>query len=315
MPNQPPVPAPGIWAPAITFLDPTTDTLALPQQSQYLTYLSRHLTGLVILGTNAETFLLTRQERASLIRAARSAVGPTYPLMAGVSGHSTAQVLEFAHDAEEAGADYLLVLPPAYFGKATTPAVIEKFYDQLVEGTKVPIVLYNFPGVCNGVDLESDFIEKLALKHRGRITGVKLTCASVAKIVRLGAVLPEEEFSVFGGQADFLLGGLVSGSAGCVAAFANVAPKTVMEVWRLWKNGEGEKALALHQKAARAERVCKGGIAGTKFAAGLVSARLAGVEGAHGLLGPRAPYEPLSEGQKEGIRGMLKEVAEIEEGL
>jgi 4-hydroxy-2-oxoglutarate aldolase len=38
--------------------------------------------------------------------------------MAGVGSHSTKQTLEFIEDAAAAGADYVLCLPPAYFGKA-----------------------------------------------------------------------------------------------------------------------------------------------------------------------------------------------------
>lgn len=103
------VPPAGIWAPAVTFYQ--DDELDLASQAKYYKYLSQHLTGLVILGTNAETFLLTREERAALLKTAREAVGPGYPIMAGVSGHSTKQVLEFIKDANEAGADYALVLP------------------------------------------------------------------------------------------------------------------------------------------------------------------------------------------------------------
>lgn len=103
------VPPAGIWAPAVTFFE--NDELDLSSQAKYYSYLSRHLTGLVVLGTNAETLLLTREERAALLRTAREAVGPDYPIMAGVSGHSTKQVLEFINDAHEAKADYALVLP------------------------------------------------------------------------------------------------------------------------------------------------------------------------------------------------------------
>lgn len=118
------VPPPGVWAPAVTMFDPSTDELDLSAQKQWYKYLSTSgLTGLVILGTNAETFLLTREERASLLKVARETVGPDYPLMAGVGGHSTKQVLQFINDAVEAKMDYVLVLPPAYFGKATTTKV------------------------------------------------------------------------------------------------------------------------------------------------------------------------------------------------
>ena len=145
------VPTAGVWAPAVTFFDPKTDDLDLKSQTKYYSYLSKHLTGLVILGTNAETFMLTRDERASLLKCARQAVGPGYEIMAGVGGHSTKQVLEFIGDAAEAGADYVLVLPCAYFGPQTSKQVVMNFYDEIAEKSALPIVVYNFPGVvCFG---------------------------------------------------------------------------------------------------------------------------------------------------------------------
>ena len=106
------VPPAGVYVPAVTFFDPESDTLLPEQQSQYYKYLaSTGLTGLVVLGTNAETFMLTREERATLLKLARQSVPEGYPIIAGVGGHSTAQVLEFIADAHAAGADYVLILP------------------------------------------------------------------------------------------------------------------------------------------------------------------------------------------------------------
>ncbi|KAI7473922.1 aldolase [Hortaea werneckii] len=306
--TKPRVPQPGVWAPAVTFFDPATDELDLASQAKYYQYLSHHLTGLVILGTNAETFLLTREERATLVKTARDAVGPNYPLMAGVGGHSTKQVLEYIADAAQAQADYVLVLPCAYFGKATSAQVVRNFYDEVAAKSPLPIVLYNFPGVCNGVDLDSETIAALAQKHQN-IVGVKLTCASVAKITRLSATLPAETFSVFGGQSDFLLGGLASGSAGCIAAFGNVFPKTIRHIYELYVSGNHAEALKLHRSAALVEGVTsKGAIAFTKFATSITSAKSAGVEGAEEKLRPRRPYEPPSEADKGAIRQKMQEL-------
>lgn len=308
-------PSPGVWVPAVTLFDPDTDTLDLPSQSKYYAYLSRHLTGLVILGTNAETFLLTASERKELLITARKAVGPTYPIIAGVGGHSTKQVLEFIDDAKDAGANYALVLPAAYFGKTTTPSVIARFFDEVAEKSPLPIVIYNFPGVCNGVDLDSATIDGLAKRWPGRIVGVKLTCGSVAKIARLSATLPPEKFSTFGGQSDFLIGGLSSGSAGCVAAFGNIFPKTISHIYRLWSQGKTKEALELHQKAALAENAIKGGIASVKYAAAVYTGKRAGIEGAEEKMRPRQPYEEPSEEAKKKIRDTLDGLNEVEESL
>lgn len=289
-------------------------------QSQYYRYLSNSgLTGLVILGTNAETFLLTRDERATLLRIARQSVPEGYPIIAGVGGHSTAQVLEFISDAHAAGANYVLVLPCAYFGKQTTPQVVHNFYNAIAKASPLPILIYNFPAVCNGLDLDSEIITSLA-KANPNIVGVKLTCGSVGKITRLAATFPPERFATFGGQSDFLIGGLASGSAGCIAGFGNVFPKTVKKIFDLWTAGKHEQALAMHRIAAIAENPTKAGIATTKYAVSQYSAVAAGIEGGNRevlekLLRPRRPYEEPAETLKAKMREVMTPLAEVEATL
>ncbi|GAM89373.1 hypothetical protein ANO11243_074100 [Dothideomycetidae sp. 11243] len=317
-PRAPPA---GVYAPAITLFN-EDDSLDLDSQALYYRYLSRTgLSGLVILGTNAETFLLTRPERAALLACARHSVPKDYPIIAGISGHSNAQVLEFLKDAEEAGADYGLLLPPAYFRAATTPRVIEEFFLDIASKSKIPLILYNFPGVCNGVDLDSTVMAGLAHKSEN-IVGVKLTCGSVGKVTRLAAQFPPERFAVFGGQSDFLIGAMASGAAGCIAAFGNVAPRTISEIYRLWVQGKQQEALALHKKAGLAEAAVKGGIATVKFGASLYSFRQAGI--GTELSGndreqfitskalPRKPYVGVDGAATESISNGLKEILEIE---
>ncbi|KAL3425759.1 4-hydroxy-2-oxoglutarate aldolase, mitochondrial 2 [Phlyctema vagabunda] len=309
----PHIPKAGIWCPAVTLYK--DDQLDLEAQAKYFAYLaSTGLTGLVILGTNAEAFLLTSGERKSLIATARRAVGPSFPLMAGCGAHSTAQTLENIQDAAEAGATYVLVLPPAYFGKATTPKVVRSFFADVATQSPLPIVIYNFPGVCNGVDLDSDLIAELGREH-ANIVGVKLTCGSVGKITRLGASFTPAEFSTFGGQSDFLIGGLSVGSAGCIAAFANVFPKIVVKIYDLYKAGKYQEALELHGKAAIAESCCKLGIAATKYAAALTSGKAAGIDDIVERMVPRRPYEAPSADVKKIVESSLKDLLDVELAL
>ncbi|CAK7198028.1 hypothetical protein SEUCBS139899_000686 [Sporothrix eucalyptigena] len=330
-------PPPGVWVPAVTLFDPTTDRLLPKDQTRYFSYLaSTGITGLVVLGSNAETFLLTREERRATLETARAAVGPDFPIMAGVSGHSTAQVIEFLEDAKAAGANYGLLLPPAYFGaKASPPAMLSRFFDDVAAATPLPLVIYNFPGITAGVDLDSDTIAGLARRHPGVVVGVKLTCGSVAKVTRLAAELSPEKFTVFGGQADFLVGGLASGSGGCITAFGNVFPKTTVRIYEQWTGSSAKAsvaktadirtaeerevdraaALALQYKAALAERPCKSGIATTKYAASFFTAPLAGISDAEAKLQPRRPYLEPSDAEKAKCRDLMAEVAEIEKSL
>jgi 4-hydroxy-2-oxoglutarate aldolase len=308
-----PTPAPGVWAPTVTFYDPTTGQLDLDAQERYNRYLSKSgLSGLVVLGTNGEAFLLTREERAQLIANARKAVGPDFPLMASVSAFSTIQVLEYIDDAHKAGADYALLLPPCYYGKATTPVVISNFFAEVAEKSPLPIVIYNAPAVCNGIDLDFETITSITKQAKGKIVGVKLTCGSVGKISRLSASLTSTAFSIFGGQSDFLVGGLATGSAGCISAFANIFPKTVVEIYKLYTSGKQQEALELQRKTALAESPCKAGIASTKFAVAMFSAVEAGVQDTEEKLKPRAPYTVASDVVKKNIREMMAGILKIE---
>ncbi|KAF9701164.1 hypothetical protein EKO04_000462 [Ascochyta lentis] len=312
----PTVPQSGIWVPAVTFYDAKTGRLDLVAQKKYFTYLkSTGLAGLVVLGTNAEALLLTRDERIAITVAARQAVGPDFPLMVGVSGFSVIQVQEYIDDAKKAGADYGLLLPAAYFGAATTKEVVHAFYSDVASTSPLPLVIYNFPGVSNGIDLDSPTITSLALAHPGKIVGVKLTCGSVAKITRLSASLPASDFATFAGQADFLIGGLAVGAAGCVTGFGNIFPKTVVRIYELYVAGNYEEALALHRKAALAESPVKAGVASVKFAVSRFSAVAAGIEDAEAKLAPRRPYGPVGEVAKKAILDTMEEVARIEAGL
>ncbi|RMZ90333.1 hypothetical protein DV736_g2424, partial [Chaetothyriales sp. CBS 134916] len=282
-------PPPGCYVPAITFFDQETDQIALEAQAKFYRYLSTTgIRGLVILGTNAETFLLKREER--------------------LSGHSTAQVLEFIDDAYKAGADYALLLPCAYFGKQTTPAVVKSFFSEVAHNSPLPIIIYNFPAVCNGLDLDSEIITQIA-NDSENVVGVKLTCGSVAKITRLAATFDKERFAVFGGQADFLIGGLAAGSAGCIAAFGNVFPRTVANIYDLWTSGQRDRAFRLQQKASLAESPTKAGIANTKYAAAILTARKAGIENSVELARPRKPYMEPSEPDKQWIQRAVKSLA------
>ncbi|KAJ5544452.1 hypothetical protein N7535_007149 [Penicillium sp. DV-2018c] len=320
---QPHVPSSGVWCPAVTFFHQDTDSLDLISQSKYFAYLSKTgLAGLVILGTNSEAFLLTREERSQLISTARAAVGPDFPLMAGVGAHSTKQTLELAQDAAAAGANYLLVLPPAYFAKATNMNVVKRFFGDVAAKSPLPVVVYNFPGVCNGVDMDSETITAIARESasshpsgRSNVVGVKLTCGSVGKITRLSASFAPENFATFGGQSDFLVGGLAAGSAGCIAAFANVFPKLATRIYALYQEGLIDEAVTLQRKAALAESAIKSGIASTKHAVACYSAQLAGIQDAAKKLAPRHPYEEVGEEAKRVIREVMAEVSEIEKGL
>jgi dihydrodipicolinate synthase/N-acetylneuraminate lyase len=144
-----------------------------------------------------------------------------------------------------------------------------------------------------------------------------LTCGAVAKITRLSAELPADQFSIYGGQSDFLIGGLASGAAGTIAGFANVFPKTIVKIFDLYQEGRMKEAMALHQKAALAEQGCKAGIATVKYAVAQVTAKAAGIDEslAKEQLKPRRPYQEPSDQEKRVINELIAPLLDIEASL
>ena len=196
---------------------------------------------------------------------------------------------------------------------------MHNFYTAVAKESPLPILIYNFPAVCNGLDLDSETIAALA-QENPNIVGCKLTCGSVGKVTRLSATFPPERFAVYGGQSDFLVGGLAAGSAGCIAAFAQIFPKTVTKIYNLWVAGKHDQALALQRITAHAENPTKAGIATTKFGVSQFSAVAAGIEGGDSerlasVLEPRRPYEPVAAAVKQKILDVMTPVAEIEATL
>jgi 2-keto-3-deoxy-L-rhamnonate aldolase len=93
-----------------------------------------------------------------------------------------------------------MVVAPGYYKSLMTDPIIEQYFTDVADASPIPIVLYNFPGIANGIDLELDLIKRLA--RHGNIVGVKLSCGSVSKAARLQAEFSPREFGVYGGLAD-----------------------------------------------------------------------------------------------------------------
>jgi 4-hydroxy-2-oxoglutarate aldolase len=97
-------------------------------------------------------------------------------------------------------------------------------------------MMYNFPGVSGGIDMDNDFIIDIA-KSAPNICGVKLTCGAVGKLTRITAAVNEPSFLkqyprkvetapflVIDGFIHFLLSSMASGSSGAITGLANFAP-------------------------------------------------------------------------------------------
>lgn len=93
----------------------------------------------------------------------------------------------------------------------------------MASASPIPVVIYNFPGVVAGLDVNSDMLSRLG-KHPN-IVGVKLTCGGIAKVARVRSQFQPEEFCALAGQSDWLVPAMAVGSTGAITGVANLYPK------------------------------------------------------------------------------------------
>ncbi|KAL5314198.1 hypothetical protein ACEPPN_018623 [Leptodophora sp. 'Broadleaf-Isolate-01'] len=308
----------GVYCPVLSLYEPTPEQdLDLDASYKYFSYLIRGgVDGLVLAGTTAEAVLLSPSERQSLTRTARTAAVDlgfhSFPLVAGISGQSTRESIKLAKEAKEAGADFGLLLPPCFWPKAVNKDVILAFYNEVADSSPIPVVIYNFPAVCNNVDLNSDILASLA--QHPNIVAVKLTCGNAGKVTRLAQEFTHEQFGVYGGSSDWLVPCLIGGGGGCVTGIGNIFPKSVSKLYALYREGKISEAVKLQGLVAQAEKACKEGIAPTKFGASYFAGPKAGIAGKE-LFWPRKPYAPSEKVMQDWVVEVMKGLDEVEKSL
>lgn len=63
------------------------------------------------------------------------------PIVAGVGASSTRESIKLAKDASDAGADFVMVIPPGYYAGAllAEPGAIKQFFVDIAEASPLPV--------------------------------------------------------------------------------------------------------------------------------------------------------------------------------
>lgn len=171
-------PPPGLYPPLVNFFnqDESLDIETIVQHA--VRSAKSGVSGLVILGSNGEAVHMEREERILLVSSIRKALTSEgladFPLIVGCGQQSKKSTLQTISDAKEAGGNFALVLPPSYWPTAMTKPNVTKYFKELADESQLPVLVYNFPLVANGVTVDSDQLIELA--GHDNIVGCKLTC-------------------------------------------------------------------------------------------------------------------------------------------
>ncbi|KAK7033049.1 hypothetical protein R3P38DRAFT_2920380 [Favolaschia claudopus] len=283
-------PPSGYYVPAVLFFDENEDFDVPAIQSHVLRLAQGGVTGILVQGSNGEAQHLSHDERKEAIKLTRKTLDENgfqnVLVIAGTGAQSARETKKLCADAKEAGASHVLVLTPSTWPPQMSVDNIIRFHREVADSSPLPYMIYNFPVVTAGLDLDSDLLATLA--QHPNIVGTKLSCGQIGKLQRLASTFPSAEFATFAGRSDFFLTSLLCGGAGLIGALVNVVPKVHAKLLKLHKEGKLEEAMALQAKLGHADWAMQklGGISGVKA---IVSKNFG-----YGSPNVRGPLKPLT---------------------
>jgi dihydrodipicolinate synthase/N-acetylneuraminate lyase len=259
----------GIYVPTVAFFTPDEELDLETTVLHTVQLVKSGVSGIVTHGSNGEAVHLDHEERQLINKATREGLvkagKPNLPLIVGCGTQSTRETIKLCREAAISGGTHAMILPPSYYGGLLSIDLIVQHFRAVADASPIPILIYNFPAPCGGLDLSSDTILELA-QHQN-IVGVKLTCGNTGKLARIVAGTRGTSFRTFGGSADFTLQALAAGGDGVIAGTGNLVPRTCVELLRLWREGKLEDATVLQGIVANGDwAAIKGGFVSVKAA-------------------------------------------------
>lgn len=201
--------------------------------------------GLLAVGTTGESATLSHEEHKEVIKILIDEVDGRVATFAGAGSNSTEEALDLVKFAEEAGADFALVITP-YYNKPQQHGVIEH-YKTINENSDMDIVAYNVPS-RTGLDMASETIVELA--KMDHIVALKEASNDVDKTSKTMDLLRKErlddDITILSGSDELTLPLMAIGAKGVISASANVDPKRMVQMVNNILDGHFDKAMDLH---------------------------------------------------------------------
>ncbi|MFB9276906.1 4-hydroxy-tetrahydrodipicolinate synthase [Cohnella cellulosilytica] len=249
--------------------------------------------GLFCLGTNGEFFALDEQEKLTVAEIIVEEAAGAVPVYAGSGGIGTRETIALTRKLEKVGVDAVSVITP-YFLKFSQRE-LAAHYRELAAASRLPIVLYNIPGLTGNALLPATVGE---LAKIDSIAGIKDSSGSFDNMLQyLDAT--DDDFAVLAGTDSLILSVLLAGGQGAIAATANVFPGAVVGIYERWRSGDIAGAES-EQRKLRGLREAFG--LGTLPSVLKEALEMAGVPAG----APRKPVQPLQGEARQRLRAVME---------
>lgn len=193
----------------------------------------------VVAGTTGESATLSDEEKLELFRRCKSYAGEDCMIIAGTGSNSTEHAIALSREAEETGADALLVVSP-YYNKAN-PEGLFAHYLSIAHSVSIPVIVYNVP-TRTGVDIPVSVYKRLA--NIPNIAGIKEASTDITKITRILEACP---LPVWAGNDDQTVPVMSLGGQGVISVLSNICPEETAAMAEAALAGDFDTAAALQR--------------------------------------------------------------------
>jgi 4-hydroxy-tetrahydrodipicolinate synthase len=197
---------------------------------------------LVVLGTTAETPVLSAQEKHDVISCVVDACGKRVPLMLGIGGNDTKSVIEAIRKTVPGEINGILSVSP-YYNKPSQEGIYQHFA-AIAAVAELPVMLYNVPG-RTGSNVSAETVLRLASDFPGTIIGVKEASGNFEQVMEIIQKRPEG-FLVVSGDDAITLPMIAAGGDGVISVIGNAYPAMMSSMTAGALDGSYEKARELH---------------------------------------------------------------------
>ena len=199
---------------------------------------------LVVLGTTAETPTLTEQEKHDVIQTVVSVTKGRVPLVLGMGGNNTQQLINTIRHSEFSGIDALLSVTP-YYNKPSDEGIYRHF--EAVSKVGMPIIVYNIAG-RTGKNISTSLLCRIV--ELPNIAGVKEASGDINQMMDVIAKISRKkpEFSVLSGDDGLTLPLIAAGGDGVISVVSNIAPSLVTELVTKAIEGKFDEARDIHYR-------------------------------------------------------------------
>lgn len=194
---------------------------------------------LVVSGTTGESPTLSREEKIALIKTVKAAV--KVPIIANVGTNDTKASIRNAKDAEEAGADGILLVAP-YYNKPDQGMLYDHF-KAIAESVGIPSMLYNVPG-RTGISIRAETVVRLSMDVP-RIVAIKDASGDLEALTTI-VNEARKGFRVYTGEDALTLPSLACGAYGVVSVAGHVAAPQMKAMMAAYLRGDVAEAARLH---------------------------------------------------------------------